>query len=207
MAIGLIPVLEKDEVKKLLNAPSKRYPTGIRNKAMIQLMLQCGLRVSEVVGHEKRYSGGLRIQDIDFNSGKLTIRDAKDTRRVKSKNVKAGRIVYANEETLNSLRNWWEIRSTIDTDKDHFFTTLQGNNIHPTYIRKMVKRYGVKVGLKPDQIYPHLLRHTFGTLFYQKTLDLRLTQITMGHSSSKTTEIYCHLSGAQVQDAMRAFCI
>lgn len=207
MSTELLPVLEKDEIEKLLNQPSTRYPTGIRNKAILLLMVYCGLRVSEVVGHEKRKGGGLRITDIDFNSGKLTIRDTKDTRKKKAKKAQSGRVLYANDETLQSLREWWDIRSKLETQHDYFFTTLQGKNIYPRYIRSMVKRYGEKTGLSSAQAHPHTLRHTFGTEFYRSQKDLRLTQKTMGHSSSKTTEIYAHISGVEIEKAMRNFTI
>ena len=57
MSRELLPVLEKNDVEKLIKAPSKRYPSGVRNRAMLMVMINCGLRVSEVVGHEKREGG------------------------------------------------------------------------------------------------------------------------------------------------------
>ncbi len=209
MSTELLPVLEKHEVEQLLQQPSKRYSTGIRNRAILHLMVYCGLRVSEIVGHEKRDGGGLRIHDIDFNTGKLSIRDAKDTRsqKSKSKKVKSGRIVYANQETLEKLRDWWDIRSGFESAIDHFFTTLESTKVQPRYIRSMMKRYGEKIGLREDQLHPHILRHTFGTEFYRAHKDLRLTQQVMGHRSSKTTEIYAHISGAEVENAMKNFMI
>ena len=74
---------------------------------MLLLMARLGLRVSEVVGHERRDGGGLRIPDVDLTTGKIMIRDAKDGRRLRSKKSSAGRIVFAANVTLEGLREYW----------------------------------------------------------------------------------------------------
>ncbi len=94
--------------------------------AVIRLMGFCGLRASEVIGHEKREGGGLRIRDIDLTSGEIIIRDAKDTRvkEKRQKKNKTGRVVFAQGETLEAMRIWWtKIRSSLSgqAPEDYFF--------------------------------------------------------------------------------------
>ncbi len=75
----------------------------------------------------------------------------------------------------------------------------------PAYVRQMMRRYGERIGLPKGKQHPHALRHTFGTEFYRETKNIRLVQETLGHSSIQTTQIYAHVSGADVEDALRAF--
>jgi integrase/recombinase XerD len=114
-------------------------------------------------------------------------------------------VLYAAGETLEALRGWWEIRAAIDTEADHFFTTAAGAPIKPAYVRQMVRRLGERAGIPEEKRHPHALRHTFGTDLYRETRDIRLVQTAMGHGSVQTTQIYAHVSGADVETALRAF--
>jgi integrase/recombinase XerD len=205
VATELIPVLEPDELEALLLVPNPRYLSGRRNRAMLLLMARLGLRVSEVVGHEKRIGGGLRITDIDLTTGKVMIRDAKSSSRRRSKKSGAGRVVYAANSTLDALRRYWEDRSKIISPTDHFFVTSKGSSIAPAFVRQMMRRYGERIGLPEHKRHPHALRHTCGTELYRQTKDIRLVQTVLGHSSPQVTQIYTHLSGADVEDALKQF--
>ena len=205
MATEMIPVLEAEELERLLAVPNPRYLSGRRNRAMLLLMGRLGLRVSEVVGHEKREGGGLRITDIDFTTGKIIIRDAKNGNRRRAKKSNAGRVVYAAHGTLEALRVYWQDRAEINADTDHFFVTSRGTPVAPAFVRQMVRRYGERIGLPLHKRHPHALRHTFGTELYRQTRDLRLVQTVLGHSSPQITQLYAHLSGADVQEALLRF--
>ena len=205
MATDLVPVLEPAELEALLAVPNPRYVSGRRNRAMLLLMARLGLRVSEVVGHEKREGGGLRISDVDLTTGKIVIRDAKRGSRRRSKKSSAGRVVYAASATLEALRRYWEDRSAIICVTDHFFVTSKGTTISPAFVRQMMRRYGERAGIPEHKRHPHALRHTCGTELYRETKDLRLVQAVLGHSSPQVTQIYAHLSGADVEDALRRF--
>lgn len=205
MAIQLVPVLEPDELSALLSLPNQRYPSGRRNRAMLLLMARLGLRVSEVVGHEKRSGGGLRLADVDLTTGKITVRDAKNVQRQVRKKGCAGRIVFAANSTLDALRRYWEDRALIILPTDHFFVTSKGTGIAASYVRQMVRRYGTRIGLPVHKRHPHALRHTCGTELYRMTKDLRFVQTVLGHASPQVTQIYAHLSGADVEDALRNF--
>ena len=205
MANELVPVLEPDELQKLLSIPNARYPSGRRNQAMLLLMAQLGLRVSEVVGHEKREGGGLRIADVDLTTGKIAIRDAKNGNRRRAKKTGVGRVVYAAGATLEALRLYWHDRAGIDAGTNHFFVTTKGTPVSPAFVRQMIRRYGERIDLPHHKRHPHALRHTFGTELYRQTRDLRLVQTVLGHSSPQVTQLYAHLSGADVEDALRQF--
>ena len=205
MATEMIPVLEAEELERLLSVANPRYLSGRRNRAMLLLMARLGLRVSEVVGHEKRDGGGLRTSDVDLTSGKITIRDAKNGNRRRAKKSGAGRVVYAANATLEALRVYWQDRAGINADSDHFFVTSRGTPVAPAFVRQMVRRYGERIGLSEHKRHPHALRHTFGTELYRQTRDLRLVQTVLGHSSPQITQLYAHLSGADVQEALLRF--
>ena len=154
---------------------------------------------------EKREGGRLRINDIDFTTGKIIIRDAKNGNRRRAKKSNAGRVVYAAHGTLEALRVYWQDRAGINADTDHFFVTSRGAPVAPAFVRQMVRRYGERIGLPEHKRHPHALRHTFGTELYRQTRDLRLVQTVLGHSSPQITQLYAHLSGADVQEALLRF--
>ncbi len=202
--------LEDEEIERLLRAFNLRMRNGIMMNAIIRLMGYCGLRASECIGHEKRAGGGLRIQDVNLNTGQITIRDSKDTRgkdqrRRKTKN---GRIVFAGGETLEALRKWWTdiraIQSMLEPyDDDYFFVNRNGMKISNAQLRKTIRIYAEKAGIPPEKRHAHALRHSAGTRFYRETKDLLTVQKILGHSSPTDTARYAHVTGADVEEIMR----
>ena len=133
-----LPVtLEPEEVQNLLKQPNKRYPTGLRNKAIMSLMLHCGLRLSEVVN--------LKPGNLNLTKGKL---------RIESGKVKKDRDL-AIPDYLNDLLDTWR---NIRPKSNYFFSTLKGRKLSDRYIQQMVKRYAQKAGIE-KKISPHTLRH------------------------------------------------
>jgi integrase/recombinase XerD len=176
--------LNTEERKALLSAPRLEAPTGHRDLCMICLMLNAGLRASEVLH--------LRKRDIDWTSGQLMVREGKG---------KKDRTLWLNETDLDLLRSWKGRRST---SSDLLFTTLNDTPIKDRDLRAMVKRRARKVGI-PKDVHPHMLRHTFATDLYRVTKDIRLVQKTLGHADLSTTMIYTHLVDDDVAHAMRTF--
>lgn len=183
-------ILTDKEKDILLSIPSKRYPTGIRNYCIMLLQVEAGLRISEVIGKEAGNKGGLRLRDIDLQTGETKIRNGKGGK---------DRIVWLKESILESLRKWKAIRPESKTD--YFFTTLKGGKINNSYTRNMMKRYVKRAEIKKD-IHNHSLRHTFATNFYNSTKDLRVLQKIIGHTNLKSTQIYTHISSEDVREAM-----
>lgn len=176
-------ILEVEEAKKLLDTPSKRYPTGVRNKAMLSVMLNMGLRVSEI--------SNLRCTDILINKKKLRV--------VNGKNGKDRDLIIPGY-TLELLKNWIGIKP----ESKCFFCTLEGSKINTRYIQDMVCRYRNRSELEKN-VTPHTLRHTFATQFYRQTKDIETLRKILGHSDISTTQIYVTLANIDVENAMNGF--
>ncbi len=176
--------LTAEEQRQLHMQPNPDAPTGLRNLCMMQVMLDAGLRTSEVLH--------LRVRDIDWMSGKLTVVQGKGDK---------DRVLWLNEDALDRLREWRERRPE---GSEFLFTTLRGQRVRDNYYRKTVKRYAVKAGI-PKDVHPHTLRHTFATDLYRQTKDIRLVQKALGHADVSTTMIYVHLVDEDLEDAMKTF--
>jgi len=205
-------VLSEEEQKKLLEVFNERYPTALRNKTMIRLMLKAGLRLAETLN--------LKWSDINFPAVKLSVVEGKGRK---------DRNLWLGEKTLNQLGKWRENQHEVLTEKklnnegNLVFTTLTGNKLNKANVRKMVYRYAKKAGIQEEvekkyrdeegneleetylqkKVSPHVLRHTFATELYRMTNDLRKVQKTLGHSSIQTTMIYTHLVDEELENDMK----
>jgi integrase/recombinase XerD len=150
---------------------------------MIRLMLNAGLRASEVLS--------ITVRNIDWTSGKFTVKRGKGDK---------DRIVWLNEDDLDTLRAWREKKPLSEL----FFTTLYGRRINDRYLRGMVKRRVRKAGITKD-VHPHTIRHTFATDLYRDTRNIRLVQKALGHSDLSTTMIYTHVYDQELESAMKSF--
>ena len=181
-------VLNKEEVLSLLKMPNTRYKNGIRNKAILSLMVNTGLRVSEV--------SGLKENDINLKEGKLRV--------VNGKGLKDRDLVIGNKQTLEFLRQYNKIRPK----SSYFFTSLEqgneGKQISVRYLQAMVKRYSQRAKINKN-VSPHTLRHTFATEFYRQTKDIETLRKILGHSDISTTQIYVTLANIDVEKAMNNF--
>jgi len=176
-------VLEPEEAQSLLKQPNKRYPTGLRNKAMMSLMLHCGLRVSEVVN--------LRPGKINLTKGKLRVDSGKGN---KDRDL-------AIPEYLTDLFDSWRKKRP---ESNFFFSTLKGKKLSSRYLQQMVKRYAQKAGIN-KRVSPHTLRHTYGTQYYRQTKDIETLRKILGHSDISTTTIYITLANIDVENGMKSF--
>ncbi|MFC2145433.1 tyrosine-type recombinase/integrase [Actinomycetota bacterium] len=177
-------VLNAYEASKLLLVPNPRYPTGLRNLAIITVMLNLGLRVSEV--------SNLKPGSINLIEGKLRV--------VNGKGGVDRDLIIPNGYTSEILKKWKSIRPK----GKYFFTTLKGGNISSRYIHLFVKRCTIKAKIEKN-VSPHSLRHTFATEFYRQTKDLETLRLILGHSSVSTTQIYVTLANMDVEAAMNGF--
>ena len=176
-------ILEPDEVQNLLKQPSKRYPTGLRNKTIMSLMLHCGLRLSEITN--------LKPGHINLTKGKL---------RVESGKGKKDRDLAIPDYLADLLETWRSIRPK----SNFFFSTLKGRKLSDRYIQQMVKRYAQKAGIE-RKISPHTLRHTYATQYYKQTKDIETLRRILGHSDISTTTIYITLANIDVEKGMKSF--
>ncbi len=188
MARKIPEVLAATEQEALLRQPNPRYLTGQRNRTMLRLMLDTGLRLSEVIH--------LRWRDIDLNSGKVMVRQGKGAK---------DRTLWTGEENLAALRKWRERQAQECAGSPQcVFTTKEGRTLNPAYVRAMVKRYAARAGIE-KRISPHTLRHSFATDLYRETTNIRLTQRALGHANLSTTQIYTHIVDEELEEALKSF--
>ena len=184
MAKTKLPViLEPEEAQNLLKQPNKRYPTGLRNKTIMSLMLHCGLRLSEITN--------LRPGNINLSKGKLRIVSGKGNK---------DRDLAVPDYLIDLLTAWRKRRPK----SNYFFSTLKGKKLLPRYIQQMVKRYSRKAGIAKN-ITPHTLRHTYATYYYKQTKDIETLRRILGHSDISTTTIYITLANIDVEAGMKSF--
>lgn len=179
----LADTLNNKERLLLLSQPNQKAPTGLRDHCMIRLMLNVGLRASELLN--------ILVKEIDLVSGKLIIKHGKGRK---------DRIVWINSNDLEVLMRWKEIKP----NSPLLFSTLKGNAINDRYLRAMVKRRAKIAGITKN-VHPHLLRHTFATDLLRSTKNIRLVQKALGHASLSSTMIYTHIYDEELESALKLF--
>ncbi|MGM0509019.1 MAG: site-specific tyrosine recombinase/integron integrase, partial [Fusobacteriota bacterium] len=166
-------VLSKKEVKKLINSVK-----NLKHKTIISLIYSGGLRISEVVN--------LKIRDIDSDKMIINIRGGKG---------KKDRIVGLSNNLLELLREYYKQYSP---SKYLFNGQGEKNKYSTRSIQKFFKKYKNKAGIKKKATV-HTLRHSYATHLLESGVDLRVIQELLGHKSSKTTEIYTHVSNKLIK--------
>ncbi len=177
-------VLNSFEASKLLSIPNPRYPTGLRNLAIMTVMLNTGLRVSEI--------SNLKPGHLNLTENKLRV--------VNGKSGVDRDLTIPNGYTSEVLKNWKQIRPK----GEYFFCTLKGGQVSTRYIHLAVKRYVLKAGINKN-VSPHTMRHSFATEFYRQTKDLETLRMILGHINILTTQIYVTLASEEVEAAMNGF--
>jgi site-specific recombinase XerD len=172
--------LDLDGSIALLNAAAENK----RDYCMLTLLLNCGLRVSELTG--------INISDIK-----------KDTLTIVGKGNKE-RTIYLNNACINAIKSYMEIRPKDKVkDRDALFLNKNNERISPRGVQLIVKKYLGLAGLDTKKYSTHKLRHTAATLMYQHgNVDVRALQEILGHENLSTTEIYTHVDNKQLKDAV-----
>lgn len=170
--------LNEEEVDALLNAPDTMQPIGLRDKAMLELLYACGLRVSELVG--------LKVTEVSLSEGVI---------RVTGKGSKT-RLVPMGEEAVDWLSRYLkEARPQILEKRlcDSMFVTGRAEGMTRQAFWYLIKRYAIQAGIA-KHISPHVLRHAFATHLLNHGADLRVVQMLLGHADISTTQIYTHVA-------------
>ena len=192
-ALGVrTPKLEKklpqfltvEEVEKLLAMPEAGSFIGSRDKAILELLYSAGLRTFELVG--------LDLDDVEIENRTL---------RTRGKGMKE-RINPIGQYAVSAIRDYLHIRQ-VHPDKHKFdasamFINFRGQRLTTRSIRRMFSSYVLKAGLSAT-VSPHTLRHSFATHLLQRGADLRVVQELLGHENISTTQIYTHVTDAQMQ--------
>ena len=187
MAKKIPDVLTLDEQEKLLNQFNLRYITSQRNKTMIQLLLNTGLRLSEMTN--------LKWNDIDLMTGQAKV--------VEGKGLK-DRMLWLDEETLTMLGKWKQRQFKEWGRSDLVFTTRTLHSLDGKAVRSMIKTYSDKAGIK-KHITTHSLRHTFASDLLRDTKNIRIVQKALGHADISSTQIYTHIVDEELEEALKGF--
>lgn len=170
-------VLSTEEVDCLEASIDLSKPEGQRNKAIIEVLFSCGLRVSELVN--------LKLSNLYIEERYV---------RVLGKGSKE-RLVPISDKAVTELKYWFMDRQGLKIkpgEEDYVFLNRRGAHLTRTMILIMIKRQAEEAGIKKI-ISPHTLRHSFATALLEGGADLRAIQVLLGHESIGTTEIYTHI--------------
>lgn len=167
------------QLEKLLNEKtSENVEIELRNKLIIHLLLDTGVRVSELVN--------IKVRDIDVEERII---------KVFGKGSKE-RFVFFTSKTKELLINYF-IKRKEKAITDNLLINYKGEKLTERSVQKIIKLVGEKIGL---DIHPHLLRHTFATDLLNKGADIRMIQELLGHENLDTTQIYTHVSNSRVKE-------
>lgn len=187
MARKIPDVLDPEEQEDLLNQFNLRYITPHRNRTMIKLILNTGLRLSEMTN--------LKWKHVNLNSGQIKVVEGKGRK---------DRFLYIDEYMLEEMGKWKERQFKVWGRSDYIFTTRNLTLLDGKSVRQMIKTYSTKAGID-KHITTHSLRHTFATDLLRDNKNIRVVQRALGHADISTTQIYTHIVDDELEIAMKAF--
>lgn len=183
-------ILTVEEIDAMLNAVEMYKPEGQRNKAIIEMLYSCGLRVSELIN--------IKLSNINFRLGVLKIEGKGNKERIipLSKNAKAEIKQY-----LKVYRDYLDIEEEY---KDTLFLNKRGSALSRVMVFNIIKHLSKRANIKKN-VSPHTFRHSFASHLVSGGADLRAVQDMLGHESILTTEIYTHLDDHYLKDTINKF--
>lgn len=180
-------VISIDDAERLLSQPMPQGPVGYRDRAILEVLYGCGLRVSELTG--------LGLRDIDLDAGFLRVFGKGSKERVVPV---AGAAVAALREYLAHGRPFLRTKTgTRRQDPDAVFVNVRGGRLTRASVHTLVRAYGGRVGLR---LHPHTLRHSFATHLLEGGADLRALQDMLGHADISTTQVYTHVDRTHLRE-------
>jgi integrase/recombinase XerD len=177
-------VLAADEVVRVLDAPSADDPAGVRDRAILELLYDCGLRVSELTG--------LNIERVDLEGLQV---------RVIGKGNKERRVPMTEEARERLHRYLGGPRREWSGGKPQtaVFLSQRGKRLARESVYRLVRDWAGAAGLEAH-VTPHTFRHSFATHLLEGGADLRVVQALLGHASISTTQLYTHLTGERLRE-------
>ena len=177
--------LGQREVARLMDAPDESTVHGIRDKAILETLYACGVRLAEI--------HGMDLTDIHFSRREILVRGKGSKER----------LVLFGGPTEDALRRYINEsrRQLMSRPTQALFLNRYGERLSRRSFEKLVRRYSVLAGTRAD-VHPHTLRHTFATHMLEGGADLRVIQELLGHSSPTTTQVYTHVTK---QEALVAY--
>jgi len=182
--------LSEDEINTLIGAIDLSKPEGERNRAMLETLYGCGLRVSELVN--------LKISDLFFEEDFIKVTGKGDKQRFVP-------ISSINKKYISIYRKEVRVHQTVKNGfEDILFLNRRGKQLTRAMIFTIIKQLADSTGLKKS-ISPHTFRHSFATHLLQNGADLRAIQQMLGHESITTTEVYVHVDRSHLTDVMNRY--
>ena len=182
--------LSEDEVNRIIDAVDLSTPQGERNRAILETLYGCGLRVSEVLN--------LKLSDLFFDEGYILVTGKGDKQRFVP-------IAPITQKYIEIYRDQIRIHETPKPEfKNILFLNRRGAQLTRAMIFTLVKQHTQKAGIK-KKISPHTFRHSFATHLLQNGADLRAIQQMLGHESITTTEVYMHVDRSHLADVLNTF--
>lgn len=179
-------VLTLEEIDRIEDSIDLSKAEGARNRAIIEVLFSCGLRVSELVN--------MKLSDLYLEDRVLLVRGKGNKER----------LVPVSSKAIADLKRWFFDRNLMKIkpgDDDYVFLNRRGAHLTRTMILIMVKRQAEEAGIKKT-ISPHTFRHSFATALLQGGADLRSIQAMLGHEKIDTTLVYTHISNEQLRKAI-----
>ena len=180
-------VLSVEEVDAIIGSVDTRTPKGLRDRAILEVLYGCGLRVSECTG--------LRVSHVHLDEGFVYVVGKGDKQR----------IIPLGEMAADAVRNYLEVRPepAARPFEDILFLNKNGRSMSRVSVFNLVKDRAMAAGIHKE-ISPHTFRHSFATHLIEGGADLRIVQEMLGHESILTTEIYTHIDSSTWQAAVLA---
>jgi integrase/recombinase XerD len=188
IGLKLPEVLSVIEIDSMINAIDLSKPEGHRNKAIIETLYGCGLRVSELVN--------LRLTDIHYGEGYVVVTGKGNKQRLVPISGKALQEIDLYKKDRDSL--------SVIYDQNVLFLNRRGSRLTRAMIFTIIKDLAARAGIRKN-ISPHTFRHSFATHMIEAGADLRAVQEMLGHESIMTTEIYTHIDRSYLRDTLILF--
>lgn len=182
-------VLDVETTRRLVTSVTGTSPRDLRDRAMLEMLYGCGLRVSELCS--------LEVRDVIGDADVVRCRGKGSKERIVPMGVACGRAI---QRYLASAR---ESFAKGDASERHLFVTRLGRPFSRMGVFKMLRERAAAAGVPPETVSPHVLRHCFATHMLQNGADIRAIQDMLGHASIATTQAYTHVDRARLGDLHR----
>lgn len=184
---GEVVFLNREDLERLIQSPSSKTLSGLRDRAILATLFSTGLRVSEITSLSRKNVEGKSEIPIAGKGGKR-------------------RVVFLSKQAQEALKRYLAVRR--DSDPALFVRTRGPEKaklaLTPRSVQRMIKKYALKAGLT-EKVTPHTLRHSFATDLLHHGADLRAVQAMLGHSSITTTQRYTHVTDKHLKEVHQAF--
>ncbi len=182
-----LDLMTTNELDRLLNAPDMTRLQGLRDKAILELFFSTGLRLSELCSLNR---------DLDLTRDEFSIRG-------KGEKV---RVVFLSDDAKSAIKKYLENRK--DMEEPMFLQSSnrksETNRLTPRSIERIVKKYAIASGIS-RKVTPHVIRHSFATDLLSNGADIRSVQMMLGHANIATTQVYTHVTDAQLREVHKKF--